>query len=133
PQLFRYAEPVQKHGRLGFDFIAVHFGELTLELGGTDSVRTNEFILGVDSIALRHDVIQSLVPHDDRIEHGFLVEGELILTENGDSLPRSAGNFSLVGIQLTGKNLEKGRLPRPVCSDQPIAVAGGELDIYILE
>ena len=74
-----------------------------------------------------------LVSHDDRIENYFIVEGELILTQNCYSLPPADDDFPLVGLQLTGQNFKKSGLPRPVCANQPITVTGGELDVNILE
>ena len=78
------AEAVQKDRRLRLDFVAVHLGKIRLKFGGTDAVLFAELRLGVDRVPLGHHLVELLVPHDDRVEDGLLVVGELILLQDRD-------------------------------------------------
>ena len=71
--------------------------------------------------------------HDHGIENGVLVEGELVLVEHRDALPRAPGNLTPIRLKLTCQDLQKGGFAGAVRPDQAVAVAGGELDIDVLE
>ena len=133
PQLLRDAEAVQQHRRLGFRFVAVHLGKFRLQLAGADAVLLGELRLGVDRLALGHDLEEARVPHDDGVEDRLLVEGELVLPQHRDPLAGADDDLPLVRLDLAGENLQKGRLAGAVGADQAVAVARGELDIDVLE
>jgi hypothetical protein len=71
--------------------------------------------------------------HDYRVENSVLVKGELVLVEHGDSLSRAPDNFPPIRFKLTRQNLQKGGFAGTVRPDQAVAVAGGKLDIDVLE
>ncbi len=73
------------------------------------------------------------MPHDDSIEDHLVVEGELVLTEHCDPLAGTHGDLPLVSLNLARKDLEKGGFAGAVGADEAIAVAGGELDVHVLE
>ena len=73
------------------------------------------------------------MPHDDGIEDGLLVKGELVLPKDRHALPRAHDDLALVCLDLAGQDLEKGGFSGAVGADQAIAVAGGELDVDVLE
>ncbi len=127
------AEPVEQYRRFRFGLVTVHLGEFRLQFAGADAVGFAEIPLGIKGLALAHHLKQALMPHDHGIEDGVLVEGELVLAQHRNALAGADGNLPLVGLGLAGENLEKGRFPRAVGADQAIAVAGGELDVYVLE
>jgi len=71
--------------------------------------------------------------HQHGAGDGLVVEGELVLVEIGDAQARADEDLAAVGIALAGEDLEKGRFAGAVGPDQAVAVAGGELDVDVLE
>ncbi len=57
----------------------------------------------------------------------------MILLQHGEPLAGSDDHVSFCGFQIAGENLQKGRFSGAVCTDEAIAVALGEFDVYILE
>ena len=58
---------------------------------------------------------------------------KVVLLQERKTLARGDDDIAVGGLQFTGKNLQEGRLSGTVGSDEAIAVALGEFDIYILE
>ena len=89
--------------------------------------------LGVEGLALGDDLMQAGVAHQHGLGHRLLVEGELVLVQVGDAFPGPDEDLAFVGVELAGQDLQKGRFAGAVGADQAVAVAGGELDVDILE
>ena len=53
--------------------------------------------------------------------------------QDGDPLPGADEDLALVRLDLAGEDLQKGRFAGAVGADQAVAVAGGELDVDVLE
>ena len=132
-KLGRDTESVEEHRRVGFCLPAVHLGKFGLELARLDAVLVGEILLGIDGILLLHDLIEPCVAHDDGIHDGVAVVFEVILLEDGETLPRCDGDIALGGIEISGEDLEKSGLAGTVGTDEAIAVAFGELDVDIFE
>ena len=49
---------------------AAHLGELRLQLAGLHAVLVGEVLLFVEGVLLLHHVVEPLVAHDDRVQHG---------------------------------------------------------------
>jgi len=107
-QFFGNPQAVQQDGRLGFGFIAVHFGKFRFQLSGTGAVLFGKIRLGVDGLALDHDLIQFFVPHDNGVENRFLVKGELVLFEDRHAFAGAQDDFALVRFDLAGHDFEEG-------------------------
>ena len=93
-QLDRNAQPLQKTAGVGLGLPAVQLGELDLQLGGQHTVLVAEILLGVERVLLLHNIVQAAVAHDDRVEQGIVVKGELILLQNGHAQPRLDGDLA---------------------------------------
>ena len=63
-----------------FSGVAVFFADDPLEFAEFHAVFVGHVGLGVDGIALLHGGPEALVAHDDGVDSGVGVEGELILT-----------------------------------------------------
>ena len=118
------AKAVQKCRCIALCVPAVHFRKLSLQLGSTDTILLGEVFLHVNGVLLLHDLVQTLVSHDDRIHYVILIIFEVILLQNGETLPRVHGNITAGGLQLTGQDPEKCRFSRSVGADKSIAVSG---------
>lgn len=57
----------------------------------------------------------------------------MILFQNGESLPRGNGDIALGSFQSSIQDFQKSGFTGTVCTDQSIAVAFREFDVYILE
>ena len=53
--------------------------------------------------------------------------------QEGETLARRDDDLAVCGVQLSGKNFQKGGLSCAVGSDQAVAVALGELNVNIFE
>ena len=96
------------------------------ELGRAHAVFVGEVRLGVERFLLLHDLVELLMPHDDRLQHRTSSIGKVVLL----AAPRSARpgvtwTIALFGSILAGQNLQKGRFAGAVGADQAVAVARG--------
>ena len=132
-QVLADAQAAEQHPGLGLGLVAVQLAELDLQVAAADAVRLGQLGLGVEQLAFAAQVVEPLVPADNRVEHGLLVVDELVLLEHGDALPRADGHLALIRFLLAGEDAEKGRLAGAVGADQAVAVAMGELDVDVLE
>ena len=123
-----------KHGcSIRLCFPAVHVGKFTFQFCSLQSIIFREIRFHVNGFFFLHNVIQSLVAHDNRIQNGILVILEMVLLQEGETLAGRHGDFSLGGFQFAGKNLQKSRFTGTVSTDQAVAVAFGEFDINIFK
>ncbi len=127
------ANAVQQHGGIGFRLPAVHLGKFGLQLAGTDTVLVGEILLGVDGVFFLHDLVQAFVAHDNGIHYHIIVVFKVILFQHGETLAGGDDNVALCGLQLAGKNFQKGGFSGSVCSDQTVAVALGKFNVDILK
>ena len=125
--------PFKQYRRLRLHFIAVHFGKFPLKFRGADAVLLGKFRLGVNRLPFGHHLVETFVSHYDRVEDGLLIESELILAENRNSLPRTDDNLALVRFSFTGEDLQKSGLAGAVRADQAVAVTGSELDVDVFK
>ena len=75
------AEAVEERFRVALGLPAVHFREFALELGRADAILLREVRLRIDRVLLLHDLIETLISHDDRVQHVVLVVFEVVLLE----------------------------------------------------
>ena len=112
---------------------AVHIGELRLQLAGLHAVLVSEVLLGVEGVLLLHDVVEPLVAHDDRVQHGVLVVLEVVLLQHAHPLVLGDHHLAGGGLQVPGEDAEEGGLPRAVGTDDAVAVTGSEFQVHVLE
>ena len=127
------AKTVQECGSIGFCFPSVHFGKFTFQFAGTDTVFVCEIFFCVDGIFFFHDLIQSLVSHDNGVENCIGVIFEVILLQERETLSGCDDNITVGRLQLSGKDLQEGRFTGTVGTDQTVAVAFCKFDIYIFK
>ena len=127
------AQTLKQLACLGVGIPAVHLRELSLQICRAVAVLLSEGVLCIQGFLLLNDLIQARIALYDGIEHGKIVECKMVLLEHGHARAGLNGYVAGAGLQLTRKNLQEGGLARAVCTDNAIAVALGELDVYILE
>ena len=71
--------------------------------------------------------------HDHRVDDPVLLEGEVVLGEDGHALARADGDLALVGLELAREELQEGGLARAVRADDAVAIARGEFEVDVLE
>src|SRR5699024_2006401 len=67
--------------RIRFRLPAVHLREFTLQLTGTDAIFIGEILLGIKSFLLLHDLIQTGIAHNYRIQRGIRIIFEVVLLQ----------------------------------------------------
>ena len=127
------SQSVQKRRGIRLRFPAVHCREIRLKLARPDSVLLRKILLRVDRFLLLHNIIQLLIPHNNRIQNIIRVILEMILLQEGESLSGSNDNIPLRRLNLSRQDLQERGLAGSVRSDQTIAVALCELYVDILE
>ena len=132
-QLGADAQTLEQAGRVTLCLPAAQLGELRLQIGGPQAVVVGKVRLFVDGVLLLHHVVQVLVAHDDGIHNGVGVIGVLVLLQHGHPLGGVDGDGAVGGVQLPGEDPQERGFPRPVGSDDAIAVAGQELKIHMLK
>ena len=127
------SQTLDQAGDIGFGLPATHLGKLGFQLTGLDTVLVGEVLLLIEGILLLHHVVEVLVAHDDSVQHGVGVVLEVVLLQ--DTHPLLLGNDDLAGgrLQIAGEHPQKRGLARAVGADDAVAVAGGKLQIHVLE
>ena len=97
-QLVGDVEALQQDRGVAFGRVAVLLADDAFELAEAHAVGLGHLGLGVEELALFERAPQALVPHDDRVDHAELVEGELVLPQDAElgraarPCPSAAGN-----------------------------------------
>ena len=129
----RQAQPLDQAGGVGFRLPAAHLGVLALQLGGADAVLVGEIFFGVQGVLFLPHLVQPFVAHDHGVQHRIFVKGEVVLAQHRH--PHIFGHGHRPGgrLQLPLQNAEEGGFARAVGADDAVAVAGGELQVHVLE
>ncbi len=83
----------------GFGGVAVHFGKLTFQFGGTHVVFFGRFEVGVDGVFLFFHRPQFAVTHHHGIQHVEFFERELILMQFTQTLTGADADVTCGGLQ----------------------------------
>ena len=127
------AQTVQQLTGLRLSVPATHFGKLGLELGSLVAILLGERVLHIERILFAHDLEQTLVAAENRVEHSLLVEGKVVLLEYAHTGLGRNRNRAGGRVQIAGQNAQEGRLACTVCTDNTVAVALGKFQVYIFE
>lgn len=132
-QFSRDTKAIQHAGRFALGFPAVHFREFGFEFAGAHAVFIREILFQVNGVFLFHNLVQTIVAHNDRFQYVELVVFEMVLLKDRETFARRDVNFARGGFHFAGQNFQERGFTRSVRSDQTVAVAGREFDIYIFE
>ena len=127
------AKALNEPGHVGFGLPAAHFGKFGLQLAGLHTVLVGEVLFFIEGILLLHHVIEALVAHHHRVQHGVGVILEMVLLQNGHPLFLGDDDLARGGLQIPGEDAEEGGLASAVGADDAVAVAGNELQLHVLE
>ena len=127
------AQTRENRFRVALGAPAVQLGELALQLAGALAVRVGEILFGVKLVLFLHNLIEALVPHDDRLQHFIAVKLKVILAQDGHALAGGDDHFTRGRLQLAGEHLQESRFARSVCADDAVAVTGGEFNVDVLK
>ena len=112
---------------------APHLPVLVLQFGGLHAIGLRSLGVHVDGVLLLLDGVEFLVPHLDGIQHGVLLEAEVVLAQHGHPVPRLQANVTTRRVQIPGNHLQKGRLTGTVRADDAVTVPVGKLQRHLVE
>ena len=124
---------IQQLSSIGFCFPTVHFCKFSFQFTGTNTVFISEIWFCIDSFLFLHDIIQSLIPHNNGIQYRISVIFEMVLLKERKTLAGSNGDISVGCFKLSGKNFKESRFSGTVGTDQAITVPFCEFNIYIFK
>ena len=130
-KLRRDAQSLQDARGVRLRLPAAEIRKFLLKLGSADAVLVRHLVLGVDGVLLLAAVIQALVAHDDRVHDGVGVIHRLILLEHRHSRLGIDMHTAGAWLELTGEDLQECGFSGAVCADDAVAIAGGELQVYL--
>ncbi len=110
-----------------FGGVAIQLGEFDLEVGNLHAVFLTHLRQRVDAVTLGLDHGQTLVAHDDGVEHRVFLIGELVLTQLAQTDVGLEHDVTTGRLQIATENLHHGRLAAAVGADQAVAIATPEL------
>ena len=113
--------------------VAIHLGEVGLQLRDFHAVLVGHLRQAVDAVALLLYRPQLGVAHDHRVDHGILLEGELILAQLADTLIGRDRHVAGAGRQAAIEDFHQGRLAATIGADEAVTVAVAELDGNVFE
>ena len=117
-------EALQQDGGVALGGVAVFFADDAFEFAQLHAVGVGDLRLLVDGVALLHGRPQPLVAHDDGVDHGVGVEGELVLAQHAE-LAR-ADDRALLRVEFAAEQLHEGGFAGAVGPGQAIALARRE-------
>ena len=132
-QIFGKSQSLQELGNIRFRFPAVQFCKFGFEFRSMVAVLFGEVRLCIQGIFFLHDGIEPFIAHNHRVENGVGIIGEVVLLQNAHPEFFRDGNFSGCGWQNTAQNFQERGFSSTVCTDDPIAVSGVELQIDVLK
>ncbi|CDD51062.1 uncharacterized protein BN800_02348 [Bacteroides sp. CAG:875] len=130
--VFLDAQPAQQDGRVALGIPAFQFGKLFFQFGCLDTVFIGKVFLGIQGLALFHDVPQHGVSHQHGIEHRMGIKLEVVLAQHRKTFARSQGDTSLGGVQFARNHFQERRLTGTVGSDDAIDITIRELQVHVV-
>ena len=131
--VFAYAQAGEQGCGVALGVPTLEFGELLLEFGGAYAVLIAEVLLGVDGVLFGHDVPQDGVAAQHGLQHGALVELEVVLFQHREALAGAHGDGARGGGELAGEDTHQGGFTGTVGTDDAVAVATVEGQVHVLE
>ena len=122
-QFFRQTQPLNQLGSVGFRLPAVQFSEFRFQFRSQNTVLLGKILLGIEGIFLLHDVVQPLVAHNNGIQNGIGIIGEVILFEDTHAEIFRNGHFTGSRFQLTAENFQECGFSGTVAADDSNKVA----------
>ena len=98
--VFFYAQSAQQDSCIALGIPAFQFGKLFFQFGCLDTVFIGKIFLGIQGLALLHDVPKDGVSHQYGIEHRVGIKLKVVLAQHRKTLARSQGNATLSRVQL---------------------------------
>ena len=89
------SKTIQKSSSIRFCFPSVHLCKFPLKFAGTDTIFVCEILFCVDGFFFFHDLIQSLVTHDNSIQNCICIIFEVILLQERETLAGSDNNVTV--------------------------------------
>ena len=129
----RNAEFIEHKCSITFSVPAVHICKFSLKLACLNAVLLAEILFFIQRVLFLHHVIEALVAHHHRIQHGVGVILEVVLLQNGHPLFLGNNDLAGGGVQLSCEDTQERGLARAVGADDAVAVAGNELQLHVLE
>ena len=124
---------IQESSCIGFCFPSVHLCEFAFQLTGADTVLVCKVFFCIDGILFLHDLIKSLVTHDNGVQYCIGIIFKVVLLQEGETLSRCDHDITLGRLQLSGKDFKESRFTCSVGSDETVAVSFCKFDIYVFE
>ena len=132
-QVFLDSQSAEQVGCVAFGIPTVHFGEFFLEFPDLDTVFVREVRFCIQGVLFVHNCPQWLMAHQHCIQNGMFVKFEVVLFEDGKSFRRTETDRTARRGYVAAEDFEKGGLAGAVRTDDPVAVAGCEFQVYIFE
>ena len=127
------AKALDKAAGVGLRLPAAHLGVLGLQLTGPDAILVGEVRLFVEGVLLLLHLVEPGIAQDNGVQHGILIILEVILLQHAHALVIRDDDLAGGGFQLPGEDAQEGGLPCAVGADDAVAVAGGKLQVHVLE
>ena len=129
----REAQSLDEAAGVGLRLPAAHLGVLGLQLAGPDAVLVGEVGLFVEGVLLPLHFIEPGIAQDDGVQHRVGIVLEVVLLQDAHALVVRDDDLAGGGLQFPGEDAQEGGLARAVGPDDAVAVAGGELQVHVLE
>lgn len=123
-QLVGNVETLQQDGGIALGGIAVFFTDNAFEFAELHTVGVGHFGLLVNGVALLHGRPEALVSHDDGVDRGVRVEGELVLAQHTDFAGANDGAF--LRFEFAAEQLHERGFAGAVGPGEAIALARRE-------
>ena len=117
-------QTLQQDRGIALTRITVFFADNAFQLAELHAIGVCHVVLGVNRVALLQRRPQTLVSHDDRIDHAVGVERELVLAQ--DSQLPGTHDRALLRLQFAAEQLHERRFSGAVWSGQAITLARRE-------
>src|ERR1700730_221597 len=124
-------EAFEQDGRVTFRGIAVFLADDAFQLAQLHAIRIGHLRLGINPVALLHRRPQTLVAHDDGIEHAIAVKCKLVLAQHTQLF--RADDSALLRLELAGQQIHEGGLACAVRSRKAVALPRREAGGYLVK
>ena len=126
------AQAAQERGSIVLGSIATDVRKLILQFGHEDTILVGEILLGIEFVALLHDVPHDGVAHQYGIQHRTIIIFEVVLTEHRHTFAWSHLNSTLRRVKFTRDGAEQGGFASTISTDDTINITVRKLHVDVL-
>ena len=131
-EVFLDAQAGKEGGGIVLCLVASHVGKFVLQFCNKYAILVSKVLLGIQGIALLHDVPHDGMPLQHGVEYSLVVEFEVVLAQHAQAFAGAHFKCAFRGLQFAADHFQQSGFSGTVGTDDTIDVAIRKFHVHVL-